>query len=210
FSFIDLRDKPVAESRTIVLTQGPDQNGVFHHFINGEVFPNPSVFQPRLNTVEEWTFINMTPEHHPMHLHVDAMQTISINGNQIPDHDTLFITVPGPHGQGEQKIPIPPVGYDDTVHVPPMENGVPGVTVVRVYFRVFLGTVVLHCHRVDHEDDGMMSLVTIIPEQPIFAAGSGSEVKVYDGQTNQLHWGVDAFPGRPGGVTVAVGDVNFD
>src|SRR5262249_19766381 len=56
----------------------------------------------------------------------------------------------------------------------------------------------------------MMSLVTIIPEQPIFAAGSGSEVKVYDGQTNQLHWGVDAFPGRPGGVTVAVGDVNFD
>src|SRR5262249_43946555 len=45
FSFIDLRKKPVAESRTIVLTQDNE-----FHYINGEVFPNPTVFQPRLNT----------------------------------------------------------------------------------------------------------------------------------------------------------------
>lgn len=63
----------------------------------------------------------------------------------------------------------------------------------------------LHCHGVDHEDNGMMSLVTMMPERPIYAAGSGSEVKVYDGQTNQLIWGVDAFPCTPGGVSVAVG-----
>jgi FtsP/CotA-like multicopper oxidase with cupredoxin domain len=205
FSFIDLRDMPVAEHRTIVLSQDDK-----FHYINGEVFPNPEVFQPRLNTVEEWTFINETPEHHPMHLHVDAMQTISINGHDIKDRDTLWIPVPGQNGGPDQMIPIGPVGYDDTVHVPPMVNGVPGVTVVRIFFRVYLGTVVTHCHRVDHEDNGMMALVTILPEKPIYAAASRSEVKVYDGQTNQVLWGVDAFPGSPGGMSVAVGDVNFD
>src|SRR5262249_23242695 len=121
FSFIDLRGMPVAEHRTIVLSQDDK-----FHYINGEVFPNPEGFQPRLNTVEEWTFINETPEHHPMHLHVDAMQTISINGEAIRDNDTLFITVPGQPGQdGPQRIPIGPVGYDDTVHVPPAQDGVP-------------------------------------------------------------------------------------
>jgi FtsP/CotA-like multicopper oxidase with cupredoxin domain len=214
FSFIDLRNLPVAESRTIELTQGPDANGVEHHYINGQVFPNPTVFQPRLNTVEEWTFINYTTEHHPMHMHVNAMQTISIDGQPIPDNDTLFISVPGQNGGPDQKIPIPPVGYDDTVHVPPavMVNGqlIPGKTVVRTLFRVYLGTVVVHCHRVDHEDNGMMMLVNIIPEKPVYAVGSRSEFKVFDGQTNQLLWGADAFPGSPGGVSVAVGDVNGD
>jgi FtsP/CotA-like multicopper oxidase with cupredoxin domain len=143
FSFIDLRALPVAEHRNLVLTQ--DDN---FHYINGQVFPNPEVFQPRLNTVEEWTFLNLTDEHHPMHMHVNAMQTIAINGQQILDNGTLLISVPGQTPGTEQMIPIPPVGYDDTVHVPPMQNGVPGKTVVRTLFREYLGTVVVHCHRV--------------------------------------------------------------
>src|SRR5262249_45358048 len=80
----------------------------------------------------------------------------------------------------------------------------------------FLGSFVFHCHRVDHEDDGMMSLVQVLPAQSILATGAGPggapQVNVFDGNNPQtLLKQFNAFsPGFTGGVSVAVGHVNKD
>jgi hypothetical protein len=87
----------------------------------------------------------------------------------------------------------------------------------------FLGTYVYHCHRVDHEDEGMMALVTILPEVPIYAAatsgGGGTprsgvgaaKVKVFSGLDNSALAEFNAFEANfRGAVRVAVGDVNQD
>lgn len=46
--------------------------------------------------------------------------------------------------------------------------------VIRTRYRRFTGTFVLHCHILDHEDQGMMELVRVMASPPaIGAAGSG-------------------------------------
>src|SRR5262249_32278629 len=62
--FQDLRNDPVAENRTLVFDQGLDASGNFVFPINGQLFPNVPLIQPRLNTVEEWTLINLTDDIH--------------------------------------------------------------------------------------------------------------------------------------------------
>src|SRR5262249_46087999 len=80
--FHDLRLVPasqIAAHRTVVF----GKNGELET-INGEPFPNGPLFQPRLNTVEEWTLINPTGEDHPFHLHTNPQQVAAapINPNK--------------------------------------------------------------------------------------------------------------------------------
>ena len=100
--------------------------------------------------------------------------------------------------------------YTDVINVPAGTT-----TVIRIRFFDFLGTFVYHCHRVDHEDNGMMSLVQVLPQHSIRATGAGAggapQVNVFDGGTNTILNQFNAFdPGFRGGVNVAVGDVNND
>lgn len=91
-----------------------------------------------------------------------------------------------------------------------------GTTVIiRMEYTDYLGTFVYHCHRVDHEDDGMMALVKVLPAQSILAVGAGAggapQVNVYNGVTNAHLQQFNAFDaGFMGGVNVAIGDVNND
>jgi hypothetical protein len=160
--------------------------------INGKRFPDVPLIQPRLNTVEEWTLLNPTTDQHPFHHHIDDFQVMSINDQ-----------------------PVPPRNHQDVINIPPFANGTPGKVVIRVRYTDFIGAAVYHCHRVDHEDLGMMGLMTILPEKPLIATGAGdgstSHVKVYDAQTNELYASFFAFdPAFLVGVRVAVGDVNGD
>lgn len=47
-------------------------------------------------------------------------------------------------------------GWQDVVEVPPYSE-----KVIRVTFDDFGGTTVLHCHILDHEDTGMMSIIKV-------------------------------------------------
>ena len=59
----------------------------------------------------------------------------------------------------------------------------------------------MHCHRLNHEDNGLMTLVNVIPAVSTYAvavpgsAGHAAEVKVYDGNGDKLLATVDAVPG---------------
>jgi suppressor of ftsI len=193
--FRDLSTIPqsqIAAHRTVLFGETM-VNGMMIDTINGQQFPNPALFQPRLGTVEEWTLINPTMNDHPFHLHVDAQQVIS--GGNIG-------------GGGNNLGGL--ARFLDVINVPAGRT-----VVIRIGFNDFLGEFVYHCHRVDHEDDGMMALVNVIPQAPVYAVGANAgrdpRVKVTNPVTGAVVANFLAFQrSYQGGVRVAVGDVNGD
>lgn len=87
-----------------------------------------------LNAVEEWTITTSDGFPHPFHMHVNDMYVVKINGQ---DHPKPF--------------------WADTIAIPPN-----GSITFRVRFKDYDGSFVWHCHVLEHEDLGMMQLVTII------------------------------------------------
>jgi FtsP/CotA-like multicopper oxidase with cupredoxin domain len=102
------------------------------HRINGLTY-NPARidFVVRRGDLERWQFSNLGMEPHPMHVHGTQFQVISRNGNEA------------------SRLPTD-LGWKDTVLVRPSEF-------VDVLLRFSVaGNYVLHCHNLEHEDDGMM------------------------------------------------------
>jgi hypothetical protein len=75
---------------------------------------------------------------------------------------------------------------------------------------------VTHCHRLNHEDNGLMALVNVIPAVSIYAVaipgapGKPAEIRLYDGNGDRFVATVIPFPGFEGTVNVAMGDVDGD
>ncbi|HLJ92299.1 MAG TPA: multicopper oxidase domain-containing protein [Gemmataceae bacterium] len=129
--------------------QYDDRKKIFH--INGVPFSKQSSLEkPVLGTAEEWTLSaenepsSTSPdEPHPFHIHVNPFQVV-----QIEDIASKKVT----------KVNE----WRDTVVV---EKGTK--LTIRLRFRDFAGKTVLHCHAVDHEDQGMMRTIQIVdPKQP--------------------------------------------
>ncbi|MEU3298920.1 multicopper oxidase family protein [Streptomyces sp. NPDC006678] len=127
----DLATAPVAGRQTITYTENAAGT---EFFINGKQFDHNRVdFRVKLNTVEEWTIRNNTDEVHSFHVHTNDFQVMSINGRPRTNY-----------------------GLQDTVDVPPR-----GTMVIRSRFLDYPGRTVLHCHILNHEDLGMMSVLQI-------------------------------------------------
>ena len=92
----------------------------------------------------------------------------------------------------------------------------PGALSLRMKFDDFTGLFVMHCHRLNHEDNGLMTLVNVIPAVSTYAVavpgspGHAAEVKVYDGNGDRLVATVTPFPGYEGTTSVAMGDLDDD
>ena len=177
--------------------------------INFGVFPNVPWSQPRAGSVEEWTLSNWSPDNHPFHLH----ERFQVMSTVAPNNPETSILEPLPFFQ--DLIDIPPALCDENGVMILNRDGTPkfpGSVTIRVQFDAGLGGYVDHCHRLPHEDDGMMALVKTLPAISIFATGSdnGSLVSVFNSETNILLKAFEAFPGYNGGTTVAVADINHD
>ena len=140
----DLRGLPVNNSRTVTFSVAPPSPGSTtpNFLINGMNYENwgsKNLFSMKLNTVEQWTLLNTSPEYHPFHIHIQPFQVVSTNG-----------------------VPVQGVEYRDTVPIPPMVNGVPGKVVIRQRYTDFTGRFVIHCHILFHEDNGMMAPVQVV------------------------------------------------
>lgn len=216
--FQDLRNATVAEHRTLVFDQGLAANGSFVFPINGQLFPNVPLIQPRLDTVEEWTLVNLTDDIHPFHIHQNAFQIISVNGVAVdPNGPAVTANVSYPQGKPPQTEVFVGGGLTDVVDIPAAASvgGPPGTVVIRMKFEDFLGSYVYHCHRVGHEDLGMMGVVHVVPNDPTYAIGQNPgrapKVRVFSSVTGQQTASFLAFPStNTMGVNVAVGDVNGD
>jgi FtsP/CotA-like multicopper oxidase with cupredoxin domain len=214
--YTDLAAVPAADIdqyRTVTFTKNPatggGPNAAFE--INGEKFPNPEIFQPRLNEVEEWTIINNTSAPHPFHYHINHVQIMS-----------AFVPVGSTANEGLYNITSPLPWYQDVVNVPAAQVDsvtgnviTPGRVVIRIKNLDYTGAFVYHCHILPHEDRGMMGLNTVLPETPIYAtgagAGGGPAVSVYNSLNNSVLNTFFAFESSfTGGVQTAVADVNND
>lgn len=113
-----------------------------------------------LNSVDEWTltsnFVN-----HPFHIHVNPFQIVEIlNAKGQPVLDSSGKCVDADSSGNIDTQYCDQIGvFRDTIFVKQNYH-----LKVRSRYETFIGDFVLHCHILDHEDQGMMQNVTIVPE----------------------------------------------
>ena len=176
----------------------------FVYAFDGGAFPNVPLIQARLNSVEEWRFVNHNNDEHPIHVHVNDFQVI-----EYFDPTTGLRTGPDKFAIDNANAPAPTMHGDETVIQP-------GILSIRTKFDEFTGLYVMHCHRLNHEDNGLMGLINVIPAVSTYAVaipgapGKPAEVRLYDGNGDRFVATVIPFPGFEGSVNVAMGDVDGD
>lgn len=105
-----------------------------------------------LGAAEQWRLTSGTnpPVGHPFHIHVNPFQI-----HAILDPDGQDVSVSGepddPQYAGLNGV------WRDTVFVKPGYQ-----VIIRTRYRRYIGQFVLHCHILDHEDQGMMQNVSIV------------------------------------------------
>jgi FtsP/CotA-like multicopper oxidase with cupredoxin domain len=205
-AFVQTIGKKVDVSRTLELDAGgmnvyanPSDSAVFAFEIEGNQFPYPALVQPRLQSIESWDYKNLMPDEHPMHVHVNTFQV------------TKMITPPSKKASKPENTGI------DVVNVPGALLGknfnvlMAGLVQTRSYFQDFLGCFVLHCHRNDHSDGGMMLLTNVIPARSLIVVSiQGGYVQVFDSVKSSLITVLRPFPSVDGIASAAVGDFNGD
>ncbi|MFD0360348.1 multicopper oxidase domain-containing protein [Nocardia sp. GCM10030253] len=176
----------------------------FTYEFDGNTFPNIPLLQPRLDSVEEWLITNLNNDEHPMHIHVNDFQVMEIV-------DPVANSRIGVQMWGEDNVNVPAPVTDEN------ENAlVPASVTLRSKFTEYTGTFVIHCHRLNHEDNGLMAIVNVIPEVSTYAVaiqgspGKPATVQVYDGNGDKLVATVTPFASFEGTPTVAMADVNGD
>jgi hypothetical protein len=107
-----------------------------HWTINGQRFdPNRIDARPVLGTTEKWIFTNPTGTTHMVHIHDVDQQCVSRNGSPCPPYEAMKETW--------------------SVH--------PGETLaLKLKFTDHTGIYMLHCHILEHEDDGMMTQFEVV------------------------------------------------
>jgi FtsP/CotA-like multicopper oxidase with cupredoxin domain len=145
---------------------GPAGGPQFH--INGQSFQPGRIDQTlELGSVEEWT-LKSNVIGHPFHIHVNPFQIVAIldpDGKDVSGPDAQD----GPDGSVDPQYRGLKGVWKDTIFVkngtpfpaPPGSTSKPYTVVVRTRYERYIGDFVLHCHILDHEDQGMMQLVRV-------------------------------------------------
>jgi hypothetical protein len=210
-TFVDLANTTPDVKRQILISGGflnnmasNDDSKAFVYAFDGGAFPNVPLIQARLNSVEEWRFVNNNNDEHPIHVHVNDFQV-----TDYFDPTTGLRTGPDKFSIDNANAPAPTMGAEESVIEP-------GILTLRTRFEEFTGLYVMHCHRLNHGDNGLMALINVIPAVSTYAvavpgaAGKAAEVRVYDGNGDRLIATVTPFPGFEGSLSVAMGDVDND
>lgn len=166
---------PVAATRFITLNEVDPETANWSLNINGLDFEEATPTEtPRAGTVEDWVFVNMTGDTHPMHTHLVTHQVIGRTPFNVAAYEAAATpgdaggsaggTDPTPFATGPMEPPSPTErGFKDTT----MAN--PGYfTTIRAKFELPDGvtapqTYVHHCHIVEHEDNDMMLPFIVTP-----------------------------------------------
>ncbi|WP_369392638.1 O-aminophenol oxidase PhsA [Streptomyces sp. CG1] len=121
---------------------------------------------------EQWSFLNLAPIVHPMHIHLADFQLLGRDAYDVSGFDPAV---------GGTRTPLQ---YDAgrTIPLAPNERGskdvfrVPGSQMLRVMGRFdgAYGRFMYHCHLLEHEDMGMMRPFVVMPAEAMkFDHGAG-------------------------------------
>ena len=148
-----------------------DPNG-FMYMFNRTSWPTTPVIHPRLNSVEEWKIYNSNNDQHPLHVHVNDFEISRIV-------DPVTGRTSGPLGYAVDNFNVPAPTLQRTQEVDNSGEKVrqQGEVWLRSTFKDFLGTFVMHCHRLDHEDNGLMMTVNVIPEVSTAASAEWDQAR---------------------------------
>jgi FtsP/CotA-like multicopper oxidase with cupredoxin domain len=101
---------------------------------------------------EEWTVVNRSLSDHIFHIHQNPFLFTHVNGQRLPVpewHDTLILPAAQPQpGNNPRDINQTTFG---------------SMTFRRRFDPDTIGSFVMHCHILTHEDIGMMQRLTILP-----------------------------------------------
>jgi len=123
--------------------------------LNGAHWSMPITEKPGLNSTEVWSFINLTDDSHPIHLHMVRFQLLD---RRRFDLSVYQLTGKIVYTDSSESLSAIDLGWKDTVRVDPMM-----VTRIIVKFEGYAGRYVWHCHMLEHEDNEMMRPYIITP-----------------------------------------------
>lgn len=148
----DIADAEVTGRQTLQMkidTSGP----AVKFEIDGKPYdPNRIDRTMPLGRVDEWTLTSFTnpPVGHPFHIHVNPFQVVKIL-------DPSGADVSGSGEAADPQYANLKGAWKDTLFVKPNYQ-----VVMRTRYRRYIGEFVLHCHILDHEDQGMMQNIRIV------------------------------------------------
>ena len=138
-------------TRTRQLTLADYQNRLGRSMmmlLNGAHWMEPVTENPVLNSTEIWSFINLTDDSHPIHLHLVRFQVLDRKPFDVAVYQlTGKIVFTGP----AVTLSADELGWKDTVRADPF-----AITRIIVKFEGYTGRYVWHCHMLEHEDNEMM------------------------------------------------------
>ena len=166
----DLHD-PV-RTRYVTLNEIDPEEVEWYLNLNGVHFDEGTSETPKVGTVEDWVFVNLTGDTHPMHMHLVTFQVVGRTPFDAEAYERAYggsKGVPGgidptPFATGPTRPPeAEERGFKDTVKANPGE-----FTTIRAKFELPSGVMapqnyVYHCHIVEHEDNDMMRPFTVVP-----------------------------------------------
>jgi spore coat protein A, manganese oxidase len=124
--------------------------------VNGKSSKDADTVFTSKNALEVWEFVNVTPDTHPMHIHLVQFQVMSRTKLDVqPNPVRVSSILPEPMDavayQGQAEVKTWEQGWKDTVQCHPGQS-----TRVIMKFDGYSGHYVYHCHILEHEDMGMM------------------------------------------------------
>ncbi|MBE1162475.1 multicopper oxidase family protein [Dyella acidiphila] len=135
--------------RVMTLNEVDDANGnALSMQLDGKRWSDPVSENPRQHTLETWSFVNLTGDAHPIHLHLVRFQILDRRPFDLFAWNARReLTFTGPAVAPEPHE----LGWKDTVRADP---GM--VTRIAMRFDGEPGRYVWHCHFLEHEDNDMM------------------------------------------------------
>jgi spore coat protein A, manganese oxidase len=167
----DLHDP--ARTRYITLNEIDVDEPTWFLNLNGVHFEDGPVTEtPHVGAVEDWVYVNVTGDTHPMHTHLVTFQVVGRTPFDAAAYEEAHEGpngVPGgidpsPFATGPMEPSDPSErGFKDTVKANPGQ-----FTTIRAKFDLPTGVTapqdyVYHCHIVEHEDNDMMRPFTVSP-----------------------------------------------
>ena len=145
-----------ARHRMLTLNETDDANGnAMTMLLDGKRWSDPVTENPRQNSLETWSFINLTGDAHPIHLHLVRFQVLDRRPFDLFAWNAqrkLVFTGPALPPEPQE------LGWKDTVRADP---GM--VTRIAMRFEGEPGRYVWHCHLLEHEDNEMMRPFEVLP-----------------------------------------------
>ncbi|MCY0386540.1 multicopper oxidase domain-containing protein [Robbsia sp. Bb-Pol-6] len=155
--------------------------GVSRFVINGESYdPNRIDYTATLGTVDEWRVSASAAGGHIFHIHINPFEVVDIlNGAGTSIYDTTGACTAAEIATGDTQYCSLYHVFRDTMFIKA------GYTaVLHTKYEDYTGEFVMHCHILDHEDQGMMQNIRIVSSKtamwrklvdPILAASRRTE-----------------------------------